>query len=75
MGRPRVYPPGTTASERARLAVQARLAEGEVRLNYIVSAEAAAALSAIAERTGETKRAVVERLLLREAKRKSPGPP
>ncbi len=70
MGRPRIYPEGTSATQRVNASVAALKARGGARKTFRLSPEAVQALGEIQARTGEaTETAVVERLLLEEARR------
>lgn len=65
MPRPRIYPEGTTASDRAAASVAALVERGGARICFRLSPEAHAALQQLVDATGApTKQAMIERLLL-----------
>jgi hypothetical protein len=69
MPRQRKHPEGTTPSQRVASAQAVIIAHGGARKHFLLSADAVRALETIKAVTGETQTAIVERLLIAEARK------
>lgn len=70
LGRPRVYPQGSTSTDRGRALRRRKAAEGGGPKQFVLSGRAVESLALIQAAGGDTSQtAVVERLLEKERKR------
>lgn len=71
MGRPKIYPAGTTAAQRVKASTAALVQAGGSRETFRLGAEAKQALDALMAAPGApaTKTALIERLLVEAARR------
>lgn len=73
MGRPRLYPQGTLASQRVAASTRRLVDGGGARKTFRLKAGAYKALQALVDLDGATETAVIERLLVAEHERRAPA--